>query len=65
MVGEELRALAVAEAEEYDVYLVERQLVGEAEVRLAVEAGVYVGQQVAGVALAVDEYYFRFGVVEQ
>ena len=62
---QELAALAVAEAEEQDVYLVERHCVGEAQLRVAVKSLVNVCHGVAGVALAVCEYYFRLRMVEQ
>ena len=48
---EECLALAMTEAEEYDVDLVERHLVSKLQIGLADEAFVYVGNQIAGVAL--------------
>ena len=55
----------MAETEEQDVDFVERQAVGETYVGLADEAGVHIGDEVAGVALAVDEDYFCLRVIQQ
>ena len=62
---EELARVAVGGAEEEHVDLVQRELVGEGQVCLAIEAFVYVGYLVAGVARAVDEDDFRLRVVQE
>ena len=63
--GEELCALAVAEAEVNYVHVLKGKLVGEAQVGFAPQAGVNVGNEVAGVAFAVDENNFYGRMVEQ
>ena len=65
MLAQELLALAVAEAEEHHVYLVERHLAGEPQVGVAIQALMHVGHKIARVALAVCKHYLCFGVVEQ
>lgn len=65
VVGQKLRALAMPEAEEYDVYLFKRQFVGKTEIGFTMKAGVYFGEQVAGITLTVDENYFGFRMIEQ
>ena len=62
---EELARVAVGGAEEEHIDLVQRELVGEGQVCLAIEAFVYVGYLVAGVARAVDEDDFRLRVVQE
>ena len=61
----ELARVAVGGTEEEHVNLVQWELVGEGQVGLAVQAFVYVGYLVAGIARAVDEDDFRFRVVQQ
>ena len=65
MLGKEGFALAMAETEEEHVGLVEGHLVSEHQVGVAVESFVHVGDVVAGIALAVDECYLGFGVVDK
>ncbi len=65
MVVEELRTLAVTEAEEDDVHLVKRQPVGKTKVGLTEQSGMNIGNEIAGVALAIDEDDFCFRVIEQ
>ena len=65
MFAEELRALSVPEAKEYHVAFVERQFVGEAHVGFAEQSLVHVAEQVACIARAVHECYFRLGVVKK
>ena len=61
----ELARVAVGGAEEEAVHLVQRQLVGEAQVGLAIEALVHVGHAVAGIAAAVDEDNLCLRVVDE
>ena len=49
-------ALAMTEAEEDDIHLVERHLGGKLQVGLAIQSLVNLSHQVAGVTLAVGEY---------
>jgi hypothetical protein len=65
MLLEELFALAVAEAEENHVDILERHLVCEPQVCIADEALVYITHQIAGVALRVGKYDLCLGVVQQ
>ena len=62
---EERLALAVPEAEEEHVDLVERHGGGEPQVALAIEPFVDVGNQIAGVALAIDELNLGAGMVHE
>ena len=55
MLSEEGFALAMAEAEEHDVYLFKRHVAGKAHVGVAIESFVHICQEVSGVALAVYE----------
>ena len=63
--GEESRTLAVTEAEEHHVDLVEGHLVGECQVGVAQQSLVYVGYGVAGIALAVGKNNLCLGMVKQ
>jgi hypothetical protein len=65
MLHQELLALAVAEAEEYYVDILERHLVCEPQVCIADEALVYITHQIAGVALAVGKDDLCLGMVQQ
>ena len=61
----ELARVAVGGAEEEAVHLVQRQLVGEAQVGLAIEALVDVGHTVSGITAAVDEDNLCLRVVDE
>ena len=65
MLFQEGLALAVSEAEKHYVDLVEGHIAGEAQVGLAIQPFVYVGQQVAGIALAVHEADGGLRMVQQ
>jgi hypothetical protein len=65
MLLEELRALAVSEAEEDYVYIFKGQFVGETQVGFSVETTMHIGQQIAGIALAIGKHDFNLGVVHQ
>ena len=58
-------ALAMAEAEEHHVDLFERHSVGKPHCGVAIQSLVYIGEQVAGIAGTVHEYYLGLGMVEQ
>ena len=62
---QEPAALAVAEAEEQDVDIIERHCAGEAQLRVAVKSLVHVCHGVAGVALAVGEHYLGPRMAQQ
>jgi len=55
MLSEEALALAVSEAKEEHIDIAKRHLAGKAQVCVAIESLVHVGNAVAGIALAVDE----------
>ncbi len=55
--------LAVSEAEEHHIHLVEGHLRGEAQVAITVKSLVHIGHKVAGIALAVGENYLCLRVV--
>ena len=61
----EFLRIAVGGAEKEDVDFVQRQLVGESQVCFSVQAFVYVGDSVSGIAAAVDKYDFSLRMVEQ
>ncbi len=65
MLLQEGLALAVAEAEEDDIHLVERHFAGEAEVRLADETFVDIADGIAGVALAVGKDNLCLGMPQE
>mgnify|MGYP004563885041 CR=1 FL=1 len=58
-------ALAMAETEEHHVDLLEGHSVGKPHHGVAIQALVYIGEQVAGIAGTVHEYYLGLGMVEQ
>ena len=58
-------ALAVAKAEEEHVDIVEGHLAREAKVSIAVESLMHVGDEVSGIALAVDEDELCLGMVDE
>ena len=60
---EERLALAVAEAEEHNIDLVERHIGTELQVGFAIQTFVHVGYKIAGVALAIGKYYLRLGMI--
>ena len=62
---QELLALAVTEAEEHHVHLVEGHGIGKPQVGVAQEALVHIGHKVACIALAVGKDDFRLGMVHQ
>ena len=63
MLLEERLALAVAEAEEHHIDLVERHIGTEPQVGFAIQTLVHVGYKIAGIALAVGKYYLRLGMI--
>jgi hypothetical protein len=63
--AKKLAALAVSKAKEYHIHLVEWQLVGKGQVRLAIQTFVHVCYLVTGIAAAVDKLDFGLGVIEQ
>ena len=65
MLLQEGLALAVTEAEEHYVDLVEGHGVGEAHGGLAVESLMDIGEQIAGIAAAVDKDQLGVGVVDE
>ena len=64
VLSEEGLALAVSEAEEEHVGLVEVIAAGEPQLTLANEALVYIADQIACIALAIGKDYLRLGVVD-
>ena len=62
---QELFTLAVSEAEEHHVDLVERHLVRELQIRLADESLMYIAHQVPCVALTVGKHYLCLRMVQQ
>ncbi len=60
---EERLALAVAEAEEHHIDLVERHIGTELQVGFAIQTLVHVGYKIAGIALAIGKYYLRLGMI--
>jgi predicted RNA-binding protein associated with RNAse of E/G family len=65
MLHQELLALAVAEAEEYYVDILERHLISKSQFRIADESFVDIAHQIAGVALAVGKDDLCLRVVQQ
>ena len=65
MLLKELLALAVSEAKEDDVHLVERHFRGEAEVSLANQSFVDFADGIASVRLAIGKDYLRFRVPQK
>ena len=62
---EERLALAMTETEEHYIDLVERHVGTERQVGLAIQTLVHVGNEIAGVALAVGKYYFGVGMIDE
>ena len=62
---EERLALAMAEAEEHYIDLVERHIGTELQVGFAIQTLVHVGYKIAGIALAVGKYYLRLGMIDE
>ena len=62
---QEALALAVAEAEEKHVNIVEGHLAREARVGITVEPLMHIGDEVSGIALTVDEDKLCLGVVDE
>ena len=60
---EERLALAMAEAEEHYIDLVERHIGTELQVGFAIQTLVHVGYKIAGIALAIGKYYLRLGMI--
>ena len=60
---EERLALAMAEAEEHYIDLVERHIGTERKVGFAIQTLVHVGYKIAGIALAIGKYYLRLGMI--
>ena len=60
---EERLALAMTEAEEHNVDIFEWHIRGELQVGIAIQTLVHVGNEIAGVALAVGKYYLRLGMI--
>ena len=63
VVGQELGALAMTETEIDDINVLKREFVGEAHVGFSIKSFMHVGDEIAGVALAVDENDFGLGMV--
>jgi hypothetical protein len=62
---QELLALAVAEAEEHYVHLVERHGVGKAQVGIAQQTLVHIGYEIASITLTIGKDYFGRGMMHQ
>ena len=62
---QERLALAMTEAEEDDIHLVERHLGGKLQVGLAIQSLVNLSHQVAGITLAVGEYNLCLRMVDK
>src|SRR5574344_648262 len=60
---EECFALSMPEAEENDINLYNRCVCTKYQVRFAVKPFVHIGNQIACIAFAVDEFYFCFRMV--
>ena len=65
MLLQELLTLAVTEAEEDDIHLVEWHFRGEAEIRLAQQALMHLADGIAGIRLAVGKDDLRLRVSQQ
>ena len=65
MLLQELFALAVSEAEEEHIHLVEMHFICEAEVCLTNESLVHLADRIAGVALAIGKDYLSLRMSEQ
>ena len=62
---QERLALAMTETEEHNVHIIERHLRRKAQVGVAIQSLVHIGDEVAGIALAVNKRYFGFGVIDK
>ena len=62
---EEGLALAMAEAEEHHIDILEGHLVGERQVAIAHESFVHVAHQITGIALAVGKHNLGLRMVQQ
>ena len=62
---EERLALAMAEAEEHYIDLVERHIGTELQVGFAIQTLVHVGYKIASIALAVGKYYLHLGMIDE
>ena len=60
---EERLALAMTEAEEHYIDLVERHIGTERQVGIAIQTLVHIGYKIAGIALAIGKYYLRLGMI--
>ena len=65
MALEETACVAMCSAHEQQVNLLKWKLVGKHKVCITEQTGVYIGNAVAGIALAVDEFYFNFGILQK
>ena len=65
MLLEELRALAVTEAEEYDIHFLKRKFGGKAQVCLAIKSGMHIRNQVARITFAIHKHNLCRRVIEQ
>ena len=62
---QERLALAMTETEEHNVHIIERHLRCKAQVGVAIQSLMHIGNKVAGIALAVDKRDFSFGVIDK
>ena len=62
---QERLALAMTETEEHNVHIIERHLRRKAQVGVAIQSLMHIGDEVAGIALAVNKRYFGFGVIDK
>ena len=62
---QESSALAMTEAEEHHVYIIERHLRSEAQVGIAKQSLVYVAHRIASIALRVGKYNLGLRMIEQ
>ena len=65
MLGQELCALAVTEAEENYVDFFEWQLVGEVQIRFAVQTSVHIGHRIACITFAMGKDNFCSRMIQQ
>ena len=65
MLLEELRALSVTEAEEYDIHFLKGKFGGKAQVCFAIKSGMHVRNQVSRITFAIDKHNFCRRMVEQ
>ena len=63
VVGQELGALAMTETEIDDINVLKREFVGEAHIGFSIKPFMHIGDEIASVALAVDENDFSLGMV--